>query len=174
MPSKPAEILSHNSQCQLSLFDFFKDAIASPSSYPCQWMSEWLIVSDLEIAIASLSFASLLLTYFSLSHWQWISHHAKCLPNQSPFNLFHRSHSANHHFQCSQLFSLYFSLTSGVLQTSNSFQSFHCQLLLSPSFQYMHLSKQGHLICVIIIGKNVVKQFFRKMPDHIKRMSTQI
>ena len=41
----------------------FSDAIASTSSYPCQWasewVSEWLIVSDLEIAIASPSFASL-------------------------------------------------------------------------------------------------------------------
>ena len=41
----------------------FLDAIASPSTYPCQWVgqwvSEWFIVSDLEIAIASPSFASL-------------------------------------------------------------------------------------------------------------------
>ena len=33
------------------------DAIASPSTYPCQsvgeWVSDWLLVSDLEIAIAS-------------------------------------------------------------------------------------------------------------------------
>ena len=38
----------------------FLDAIASPSTYPCQWVSQW--VSDsfrLEIAIASPSFASL-------------------------------------------------------------------------------------------------------------------
>ena len=33
------------------LADFF-DAIASPSSYPCQSVGESLIVSDLEIAIA--------------------------------------------------------------------------------------------------------------------------
>ena len=43
----------------------FLDAIASPSTYPCQsvseWVSEWVIVSDLEIAIASPSFTSLLL-----------------------------------------------------------------------------------------------------------------
>ena len=43
----------------------FLDAIASPSTYPCQsvseWVSQWVIVSDLEIAIASPSFASLLL-----------------------------------------------------------------------------------------------------------------
>ena len=41
----------------------FLDAIASPSTYPCQWVSGSvsgsLIVSDLEIAIASPSFASL-------------------------------------------------------------------------------------------------------------------
>ena len=37
----------------------FLDAIASPSTYPCQWVSGSLIVSDLEIAITSLSFASL-------------------------------------------------------------------------------------------------------------------
>ena len=36
----------------------FLDAIAPPSSYPCQWVGHWLIVSDLEIAIASPSFAS--------------------------------------------------------------------------------------------------------------------
>ena len=35
----------------------FLDAIASSSTYPCQWV----IVSDLEIAIASPSCASLLL-----------------------------------------------------------------------------------------------------------------
>ena len=28
----------------------FLDAIASPSTYPCQWVSESLIVSDLEIS----------------------------------------------------------------------------------------------------------------------------
>ena len=43
----------------------FLDAIASPSTYLCQSVSEWisesLVVSDLEIAIASLSFASLFL-----------------------------------------------------------------------------------------------------------------
>ena len=38
---------------------FFWDAIASSSTYPCQSMSESFIVSDLEIATASLSFASL-------------------------------------------------------------------------------------------------------------------
>ena len=38
---------------------FFLDAIASPSSYPCQSVSQSLIVSDLEIAIVSPSFASL-------------------------------------------------------------------------------------------------------------------
>ena len=47
---------------QLPNFPFL-DAIASPSSYPCQWVSqsvsEWWLVSDLEIAIASPSFASL-------------------------------------------------------------------------------------------------------------------
>ena len=37
----------------------FLDVIASPSTYPCQWVSEWFIVSYLEIAIASPSFASL-------------------------------------------------------------------------------------------------------------------
>ena len=41
----------------------FLDAIASPSTYPCQWVGEsfrqWVIVSDLEIAIASPGFASL-------------------------------------------------------------------------------------------------------------------
>ena len=41
----------------------FLDAIASPSTYPCQsvseWVSQWVIVSDLEIAIAYPSFASL-------------------------------------------------------------------------------------------------------------------
>ena len=46
--------------CQMT----FLDEIASPSSYPCQSVgqsvSESFIVSDLEIAIASLSFASLL------------------------------------------------------------------------------------------------------------------
>ena len=31
----------------------FLDAIASPSTYSCQWVSGSLIVSDLEIAIAS-------------------------------------------------------------------------------------------------------------------------
>ena len=44
----------------------FFDAIASPStylgSYPYQSVGEWLIVSDLEIAIASPSFASLFCT----------------------------------------------------------------------------------------------------------------
>ena len=35
---------------------FLLDAIASPSTYPCQWVSQWFIVSDLEIAIASPSF----------------------------------------------------------------------------------------------------------------------
>ena len=39
------------------------DAIASTSTYPCQWVgqwvSEWFIVSDLEITIAFLSFVSL-------------------------------------------------------------------------------------------------------------------
>ena len=39
--------------------NMFLDAIASPRSYPCQWVSQWLIVSDLEIATASPSFASL-------------------------------------------------------------------------------------------------------------------
>ena len=44
----------------------FLDAIASPSTYPMgQWVSgsvsEWFIVSDLEIAIASPSFASFFL-----------------------------------------------------------------------------------------------------------------
>ena len=52
----------------------FLDAIASPSSYPCQpvsqwWVSEWLIVSDLEIAIASPSFASLFLIVCLLVAW---------------------------------------------------------------------------------------------------------
>ena len=37
--------------------------IASPSTYPCQWVSGSLIVSDLEIAIASPSFAGLFLSY---------------------------------------------------------------------------------------------------------------
>ena len=57
----------------------FLDAIASPSTYPCQsvseWVSQWVIVSDLEIAIASPSFASLLLQirynmdiYFIVGH----------------------------------------------------------------------------------------------------------
>ena len=40
----------------------FLDAIASPSTYPCQSVSEWFIVSDLEIAIAYPSFASLFLS----------------------------------------------------------------------------------------------------------------
>ena len=44
---------------------YFLDAIASPCTYPCQSVgesvSEWLIVSDLEIAIASPNFASLLM-----------------------------------------------------------------------------------------------------------------
>ena len=40
-------------------FPIFLDAIVSPSSYPCQSVGQWLIVSDLEIAIASPSFASL-------------------------------------------------------------------------------------------------------------------
>ena len=31
----------------------FLDVIASPSTYPCQWVSQWVTVSDLEIAIAS-------------------------------------------------------------------------------------------------------------------------
>ena len=48
--------------CQMT----FLDAIASPSSYPCQsvgqWVSESFIVSDLEIAIASLT----LLTFYWL------------------------------------------------------------------------------------------------------------
>ena len=39
----------------------FLDVIASPSTYPCQWVSQWVTVSDLEIAIASPSFASLLI-----------------------------------------------------------------------------------------------------------------
>ena len=38
----------------------FLDVIASPSSYPCQWVGQWLIFSDLGIALASPSFASLL------------------------------------------------------------------------------------------------------------------
>ena len=33
----------------------FLDAIASPNTYPRQWVSQWLIVSDLEIAVASSS-----------------------------------------------------------------------------------------------------------------------
>ena len=37
---------------------FFLDAIASPSTYPCQWVSESLKVSDLEIAITSPSLLS--------------------------------------------------------------------------------------------------------------------
>ena len=41
---------------------WFLDAIASPSTYHCQSVGESLIVSDLEIVIASLSFASLLVT----------------------------------------------------------------------------------------------------------------
>ena len=44
-------------------FQFLVDVIASPRTYPCQSVggsvSEWLIGSDLEIAIASPSFASL-------------------------------------------------------------------------------------------------------------------
>ena len=44
----------------------FLDAVESPSSYPChslgQWVSQWFIVSDLEIAVASPSFVSLLNT----------------------------------------------------------------------------------------------------------------
>ena len=52
--------------CVLSQIDFthFLDAIVSPSTYPCQLVgqsvSESFIVSDLEIAIASSRFASLL------------------------------------------------------------------------------------------------------------------
>ena len=45
---------------------FLLDAIASPSSYPCQWVVQWSIVSDLEIAIASPSFASLFLQAFPI------------------------------------------------------------------------------------------------------------
>ena len=45
----------------------FLDAIASPRSYPCQSLSEWVIVSDLEIAIASPGFASLFRTKFARS-----------------------------------------------------------------------------------------------------------
>ena len=46
----------------------FLDAIASPSTYPCQsvgeWVSESFIISDLEIAIASPSFPNLFTLYF--------------------------------------------------------------------------------------------------------------
>ena len=57
-----AIVASHNDLKVLSNligFDKFLDAIASPSSNPCVSVSQWLIVSDLEIAIASPSFASL-------------------------------------------------------------------------------------------------------------------
>ena len=51
--------------CKFRLKDYttdiwFLDAIAYPSTYPCQSVGQWVIVSDLEIAIASPSFASLL------------------------------------------------------------------------------------------------------------------
>ena len=46
----------------------FLDATASHSGYPCQSVGQSLIVSDLEIAITSPSFASLL----DVSH-QWDS-----------------------------------------------------------------------------------------------------
>ena len=49
----------------------FSDGIASPRSYPCQWVSEWVIVSDLEIAIASLSFASLLIMLSTWMQFFW-------------------------------------------------------------------------------------------------------
>ena len=42
----------------------FLDATASPSTYPYQWVGQWLRVSDLEIAIASPSFASLFFVGF--------------------------------------------------------------------------------------------------------------
>ena len=42
--------------------------ISSPSSYPCQSVGQWLIVSDLEIGIASPSFASLLLLH-AITHF---------------------------------------------------------------------------------------------------------
>ena len=67
----------------------FLDAIASPSTYPCQsvseWVSQWVIVSDLEIAIASPSFASLLLQirynmdiYFIVGHSMITVRHDIC------------------------------------------------------------------------------------------------
>ena len=43
----------------LFFFSFF-GAVASSSTYPCQWVGQWVIVSDLEIVIASPIFASLL------------------------------------------------------------------------------------------------------------------
>ena len=53
------------------VFLLFLDAIAFPSTYPRQsvgqWVSEWVIVSDLEIAIASPNFASLF--YYRIEDW---------------------------------------------------------------------------------------------------------
>ena len=61
------------------------DAIASPSSYPNQWDSEWLIVSDLEIAITcELAHCTKVLKFWKspLPHGVYI----KCL-NQQRRNL---------------------------------------------------------------------------------------
>ena len=70
----------------------FLDAIASTSTYPCQsvseWVSQWVIVSDLEIAIASPSFASLLLQirynmdiyFIACPTGYWVYH---CLANNT-------------------------------------------------------------------------------------------
>ena len=61
-PKKTKELMFPN---EASLLSLFLDAKASPTTYPCQsvgqWVSEWVIVSDLVIAIASPSFASLFL-----------------------------------------------------------------------------------------------------------------
>ena len=52
-----------SAHCKVSTFYsisiIFLDVIASPSTYPCQSVGQWVIVSDLEISISSPSFASL-------------------------------------------------------------------------------------------------------------------
>ena len=66
------DVVSGGSSCKRNLFteefdnnyltSIFFDAIASPSTYPCQWVSGSVIDSfRLNIAVASLSFASLFL-----------------------------------------------------------------------------------------------------------------
>ena len=72
LPAERDQWLSWASHSAGSIYSFpFLDAIASPSSYSCQWVSkwvgqwvsEWLIVSDLEIQWVSFLLLCLMATF---------------------------------------------------------------------------------------------------------------